>query len=78
MSAAPYYCCRGTGRIDPDVHPLCSTAIGRRDTRSSAMLAAHARLQQYVLRGIAFDVNGDLLPEHGQPYVDCESGRVRV
>lgn len=69
------YCCAGTGRIEVGVRPLCATAIGRRDTRSPRMLAI---LQQHVLRGIAYDDHGGLLPEHGQPYVCYETGQVRA
>lgn len=69
-------CCAGTGRLDPEARPICATAIQRRDTRSPDMLRRLAWAQRGALRGIAFDDNGDLLPEHGRPYVDYTTGEV--
>lgn len=75
MTAA-CHCCDGTGRLHPE-RPLCPCAIGRRDTRSPGQLRRMAALQQLALTGITFDRDGDLLPEHGEPYVDYNDGRVR-
>ena len=74
----PCSCCGGTGVIDPDRRPLCATAIGRRDTRSSAQLRTFAALQRLALAGIAYDRDGQLLPEHDEPYVDYTTGDVRI
>lgn len=77
---APCPCCGGTGRLDPTKRPLCSTAIQRRDTRSPDQLdyvrETIAWAQRIALQGIAYDDDGQLLPEHGRAYVDYVTGEV--
>lgn len=70
-------CCAGTGHILTD-RALCACAVQRRDRRSPDQLRRLQFLQRVALTGVAFDDRGRLLPEHDEPFVDYETGEVRV
>ena len=77
MTAHTCPCCDGTGRLDPDAHPMCATAVQQRDRRSPSQNRRFAFLQRLALRDVAYSRDGRPLDPHRDAYVDYVSGEVR-